>query len=36
MTVNTSNICFAASRGPPPVRPPKVTWETFCPAPKQS
>jgi len=36
MIVNTVNIC-------PPMRgvrrqscPPKVIWETFCPAPKQS
>lgn len=36
-TGNTSNICWA--RSPEPVCqswPPKVTWETCWPAPKQS
>ncbi len=36
MTVNTSNIRLAVPGARRQSRPPKVTWATFCPAPKQS
>jgi hypothetical protein len=36
MTVNTPNICPARPGSRRQSRPPKVTWATCCPAPKQS
>ena len=36
MIGNTSNICCAVCGASRPSCPPKVTWATFCPAPKQS
>jgi hypothetical protein len=36
MTANTSNICRVVCGACRQSRPPKVTWDTRCPAPKQS